>query len=189
VREKIGGPPPLMVDLLEKCLELPEIARKLILFWPPPRHVRWKFWLVSMGGWTEGEACADPGARTPIGASGNFCVHLYITEIKESHPSVGVTGPDRHEQNGGALLRGGKLSNLFEYFKILWYAYAITFSHATHVFDDEVWILSLSIPGVKYQDWWSTKRSGRKIMGIGLRRRKMPWSKLFIYLFALSTTT
>ena len=28
--------------------------------------------LVSMGGQAEGLACADPGARTPIGASGNF---------------------------------------------------------------------------------------------------------------------
>jgi hypothetical protein len=26
-----------------------------------------------MGGRAEGLACADPGARTPIGASGNFC--------------------------------------------------------------------------------------------------------------------
>ena len=31
-----------------------------------------KFPLVSMGGWSEGLACEDPGARTPIGASGNF---------------------------------------------------------------------------------------------------------------------
>ena len=31
-----------------------------------------KFLLVSMGGRAEGLACADPGARTPIGASGNF---------------------------------------------------------------------------------------------------------------------
>ena len=31
-----------------------------------------KFPLVSMGGRTEGLACADPGARTPIGASGNY---------------------------------------------------------------------------------------------------------------------
>ena len=30
-----------------------------------------KFPLVSMGGGAEGLACADPGARTPIGASGN----------------------------------------------------------------------------------------------------------------------
>jgi hypothetical protein len=31
-----------------------------------------KFRLVLMGGRVEGLACADPGARTSIGASGNF---------------------------------------------------------------------------------------------------------------------
>ena len=31
-----------------------------------------KFPLVLMGGRAEGLVCADPGARTPIGASGNF---------------------------------------------------------------------------------------------------------------------
>ena len=31
-----------------------------------------KFPLVSMGGRAEGLACIDRGARTPIGASGNF---------------------------------------------------------------------------------------------------------------------
>ena len=31
--------------------------------------------LVSMGGRAEGQACADPGARTPIGASGNFSMN------------------------------------------------------------------------------------------------------------------
>ena len=31
-----------------------------------------KFSLVSMGGLAEGLACADPGARSPIGASGIF---------------------------------------------------------------------------------------------------------------------
>ena len=31
-----------------------------------------KFPLVPMGGWAEGPACADTGARTPIGASGIF---------------------------------------------------------------------------------------------------------------------
>ena len=34
-----------------------------------------KFPLVLMGGWAEGPACADTGARTPIGASG--IEHLY----------------------------------------------------------------------------------------------------------------
>ena len=33
-----------------------------------------KFPLVSMGGQAEGLACADPGARTPIGASGIFFI-------------------------------------------------------------------------------------------------------------------
>jgi hypothetical protein len=36
-----------------------------------------KFPLVSMGGRVEGIACADPGARTPIGASGNFSSSLH----------------------------------------------------------------------------------------------------------------
>ena len=34
-----------------------------------------------MGGRAEGFACADPGARTPIGASGNFLVILMIMII------------------------------------------------------------------------------------------------------------
>ena len=36
-----------------------------------------KFSLVSMGGRAEGLACAEPGARTPIGVSGNFDVLDY----------------------------------------------------------------------------------------------------------------
>ena len=36
-----------------------------------------KFPLVSMGGQAEGLTCADPGARTPIGASGNFLYVLF----------------------------------------------------------------------------------------------------------------
>jgi hypothetical protein len=44
-----------------------------------------KFPLVSMGGRAEGLACADPGARTPIGASGNF---------RQSRPEY--KGPDNH---------------------------------------------------------------------------------------------
>ena len=34
-----------------------------------------KFPLVLMGGRAEGLVCADPGTRTPIGASGNFHSH------------------------------------------------------------------------------------------------------------------
>ena len=37
-----------------------------------------KFPLVSMGGRAEGLACADPGARTPIGASGNFLIFFLL---------------------------------------------------------------------------------------------------------------
>ena len=37
-----------------------------------------KFLLVSMGGRAKGLACADPGARTPISASGNFFFFFYL---------------------------------------------------------------------------------------------------------------
>jgi hypothetical protein len=37
-----------------------------------------KFPLVSMGGQAEGFACADPGVRTPIGASRNFSLLLLL---------------------------------------------------------------------------------------------------------------
>jgi hypothetical protein len=40
-----------------------------------------KFPLVSMGGRAEGLACADPGARTPIGASGNYIYCYYFSNI------------------------------------------------------------------------------------------------------------
>ena len=33
-----------------------------------------KFPVMSMGGRAEGFACADPGARTPIGVCGNFVI-------------------------------------------------------------------------------------------------------------------
>jgi hypothetical protein len=36
-----------------------------------------KFPLVSMGGRAEGLACADPGARTPIGSSGNYLYYQH----------------------------------------------------------------------------------------------------------------
>jgi hypothetical protein len=37
-----------------------------------------KFPLMSMGGRAEGLACADPGARTPIGVSGKFLNISYL---------------------------------------------------------------------------------------------------------------
>ena len=41
-----------------------------------------KFPLVSMGGQAEGLACADPEARTPIGAIGILCVQLSTMKAK-----------------------------------------------------------------------------------------------------------
>ena len=37
-----------------------------------------KFPLMLMGGRAEGFTCADPGARTPIGVSGNYSISLYM---------------------------------------------------------------------------------------------------------------
>ena len=45
-----------------------------------------KFPLVSMGGRAEGLACADPGARTPIGASGHFCMQPYFDPCQLRKP-------------------------------------------------------------------------------------------------------
>ena len=42
-----------------------------------------KFPLMSMGGRAEGLACADPGARTPIGMSGNFFPILLDTFVQD----------------------------------------------------------------------------------------------------------
>ena len=45
-----------------------------------------KFLIVSMGGRAEGLACADPGARTPIGASGFFfllSLSVWLTFLPE----------------------------------------------------------------------------------------------------------
>ena len=47
-----------------------------------------KFPLVPMGGWAEGPACADTGARTPIGTSGIIIIitfyHKYNKHASES---------------------------------------------------------------------------------------------------------
>ena len=40
-----------------------------------------KFLLVSIGGRAEGLACADPGARTPIGPSGIFETSLKFFHV------------------------------------------------------------------------------------------------------------
>ena len=47
--------------------------------------------LVSMGGRAEGLACADPGARTPFGASGNFNNILIILFTKWKDNKFGGT--------------------------------------------------------------------------------------------------
>jgi hypothetical protein len=50
------------------------------------RYVRWKFPLVSMGGQAE----ADPGARTPIGDSGNFLFLLnFLLNLQERNSACG----------------------------------------------------------------------------------------------------
>jgi hypothetical protein len=51
----------------ENCLELPDLGRKLIRFFKgySADTCGEKFPLTSMGGWAEGLACADLGARTP----------------------------------------------------------------------------------------------------------------------------
>ena len=49
-----------------------------------------KFPLTSMGGRAEGLACADPGARTPIGVSGNF-LHILIFSLLFLPPLFKIT--------------------------------------------------------------------------------------------------
>ena len=44
-----------------------------------------KFPLVSMGGRAEGLACTDPGAMTPIGASGNLRKLLLISPRRNEY--------------------------------------------------------------------------------------------------------
>ena len=50
-----------------------------------------KFQLVSMGGRSEGQACADPGARTPIGASRNLYINFLANNRDLNHKYVGAT--------------------------------------------------------------------------------------------------
>ena len=50
-----------------------------------------KFPLLSMGGRAEGLAFTDPGARTPIGASGNFH-YYYIKLLKTFRINVILSG-------------------------------------------------------------------------------------------------
>ena len=54
-----------------------------------------KFPLVSMEARPEGLACADPGARTPTGASGNF-IHLLSSFILLSYSRLDETETVSH---------------------------------------------------------------------------------------------
>ena len=53
-----------------------------------------KFPLVPMGGWEEGPACADTGARAPLGASG-----IFLKSFKQ------FCKTDRHTVKQGLLLK------------------------------------------------------------------------------------
>ena len=52
-----------------------------------------QFPLVSMGGQVEGLACADPGARTPIGASGNYILEIIPKKMQISMGFGFMTNP------------------------------------------------------------------------------------------------
>ena len=54
-----------------------KIDQTIFQFTPTPDMCAEKFPLVSMEGWAEGKAGTDPGARTPIGASGIY-YYFYI---------------------------------------------------------------------------------------------------------------
>ena len=61
-----------------------------------------KFPLVSMGGRAEGLACTDLGARTPIGASGNFhsnlklpCIQIISCENLNSDVVIQIRDPHK----------------------------------------------------------------------------------------------
>ena len=50
-----------------------------------------KFPLVSMGARAEGQACADLGARTPIGASGNWSERSVCAALERNFQSKIMT--------------------------------------------------------------------------------------------------
>ena len=66
---------------------LPQLLRTHI------QSLRKKISLVSMRGWAEGLACADPGARTPIGASGieqKLSIEYVISLIDVSMHNISI---------------------------------------------------------------------------------------------------
>ena len=64
-----------------------------------------KFPLVSMGGGAEGLACADTGARTPIGASGNMISFHLLLKTANNFTWYNYFSPRPHEQIFCLLLR------------------------------------------------------------------------------------
>ena len=96
-----------------------------------------KFPLVSMGGRAEDLACADPGARTPIGASRNFsdpshlCMIIVTNIIIKPHPvtSLGLfnnTGSLLGNIDGKPTQSNIKLDRLLDY---LWKEVQILATH------------------------------------------------------------
>ena len=73
---------------------------------PPPDMCGENFALVSIGGWGEGEACADPGAKTPIGAIFALSSHP-VSFIKER---VEEKTWGSHRTSCGDCLKWGALS-------------------------------------------------------------------------------
>jgi hypothetical protein len=68
------------------------IARNSSIFWTPlPDMCAKKFLLVSIGGREEGLACADPGTRTPNGASVNFHNHVMFRTTESVKEGVQMT--------------------------------------------------------------------------------------------------
>ena len=60
--------------------------------------------LMLMGGRAEGLACADPGARTPIGVSGNY---IDFTVIFSNH--ICCSCINRHHNNSGTVCNSDNL--------------------------------------------------------------------------------
>ena len=62
----------LALELLSVCSNFVRACSGLMRAPPPSDMCTEKFLLISMGGQAEGLRCADLGARTPIGVSGNW---------------------------------------------------------------------------------------------------------------------
>ena len=76
-----------------------------------------KFPLVSMRGRAEGLACADPGARTPIGASGIFLIQFYLNPLHKEGKSL-TSAKARDAVNNPAGSHNGQGSTKPRHFKL-----------------------------------------------------------------------